>query len=81
MKVALQIHGCGSALVAVLLLTGVAVYAQASPDEPAAILVYPYVVVDAARAFPVGDTVVAARVRDRAGNLGPPQRIVVRVME
>ena len=32
-------------------------------------------------AFPVGDTVVAARVRDDAGNLGPGQEIVVRVAQ
>ncbi|HVN85588.1 MAG TPA: hypothetical protein VMW17_12170 [Candidatus Binatia bacterium] len=32
-------------------------------------------------AFPVGDTIVAARVRDQAGNLGPEQKIVVRVGE
>jgi len=31
-------------------------------------------------AFPVGDTVVAARVRDDAGNLGPVREIVVRVV-
>lgn len=30
-------------------------------------------------AFPSGDTVVAARLRDIAGQLGPPQEIVVRV--
>ncbi len=32
-------------------------------------------------AFPVGDTVVAARVRDKAGNIGPVREIVVRVLE
>jgi len=32
-------------------------------------------------ALPVGDTVVAARVRDHAGNLGPVKEIVVRVLE
>lgn len=32
-------------------------------------------------AFPVGDTVVAARVRDQAGNLGLVRKIVVRVLE
>jgi len=30
-------------------------------------------------AFPAGDTVVAVRVRDQAGNLGPVQEMVVRV--
>jgi hypothetical protein len=32
-------------------------------------------------AFPVGDTIVAARVRDDAGNLGPVREMVVRVLE
>ena len=32
-------------------------------------------------AFPVGETVVAARVRDNAGNVGAVQEIVVRVLE
>jgi hypothetical protein len=30
-------------------------------------------------AFPTGDTLVTARVRDMAGNLGPPAQIIVRV--
>jgi len=30
-------------------------------------------------AFPLGDTIVAARVRDTSGTVGPPQEIVVRV--
>ena len=30
-------------------------------------------------AFPSGDTLVTARVRDVTGNLGPPARILVRV--
>jgi hypothetical protein len=37
--------------------------------------------VDNALTFPVGDTVLTARLRDTEGNAGPPSRIVVRVTE
>lgn len=45
-----RLHGCGRVGAAAVLLVRVAAYAQASPDEPAAVLVYPYVVVDPATA-------------------------------
>lgn len=36
--------------------------------------------VDASMSFPQGETLLTARVRDDAGNLGPAARIVVRIL-
>jgi hypothetical protein len=36
--------------------------------------------ISVAQKFPVGDTIVAVRLRDNAGNLGEAKEIVVRVL-